>query len=221
MVERRVTAHNSAFCVGDGCPLTDLPLFGQTRRVALAFHLHTADNMSEEQLRTVVASSVYSLVSSAKISAPISAIDLLTTIIATGTPHGLLNSSPTPSFRLTDLPRFERILDWLSNHWDNGSLALSRDDDGLTIMDIHLGSGSKLDAAAIVGAGKKRKRVVDEDADSAAGSGDEADESYEEVKMPVTALGALTKDLKEVYTVLQKSTARGRLLAEQVCLASQ
>lgn len=87
-------------------------------------------------------------------------------------------------------------------------------------MDIHLGSGSKLDAAAFVAAGKKRKRVVDEDADSAAGSGDEAEESYEEVKMPVSALESLTKDLKEVYTVLQKSTARGRLLAEQVCLIS-
>lgn len=177
--------------------------------------------MSEEQLRTVTASTIHSLVSSGRICAPITSIDLLTTIISTGTPRGLLDSSPTPSFRLTDLPRFERILEWLSSHWDQGSLSLSRDDNGLTVMDVHLGSGSKLDAAGASGvgpAGKKRKRVVDEDADSAAGSGDEADDSYEEITKPPTALGSLTKELKEVYTVLQKSTARGRLLAEQVRL---
>jgi len=63
--------------------------------------------------------------------------------------------------------------------------------------------------------GRKRKRVIDEDADSAAGSGDEAEE-YEEVKKPATALESLSKELKEVYATLQRSTAKGRLLAEQV-----
>ncbi|KAA1466102.1 MT-A70-domain-containing protein [Dentipellis sp. KUC8613] len=84
-------------------------------------------------------------------------------------------------------------------------------------MDIQLGSPSNSAARSPApgGAVKKRKRVVDEDADSAAGSGDEADEVVDEVKKPVTALEGLSKDLKEVYAILQKSTAKGRLLAEQ------
>ncbi|THH17629.1 hypothetical protein EW146_g3242 [Bondarzewia mesenterica] len=174
--------------------------------------------MSEEQLKVVAAASIYSLGSAAKICPPMSSIDLLTTIISSGTPAGLFDSSVSPpSFRLTDLSRFESILESLAQQWDQGCISIARDGTGLTVMDIHIGSGSKsgVITAASAGTGKKRKRVVDEDADSAAGSADEAEDVYEETKKPVTALGCLSKELKEVYAILQKSTAKGRLLAEQ------
>ena len=62
---------------------------------------------------------------------------------------------------------------------------------------------------------RKRKRVIDEDADSAAGD-DEAEDSSEDVPASRTStLGSLSKELRDVYSLLQKGTARGRLLAEQ------
>jgi mRNA (2'-O-methyladenosine-N6-)-methyltransferase len=78
-------------------------------------------------------------------------------------------------------------------------------------MDVHLGSLNALAGLTT----RKRKRVVDEDADSAAGNDDEQD-SFEVPTTGSTTLGSLSKELKEVYTILQKSTAKGRLLAEQV-----
>jgi mRNA (2'-O-methyladenosine-N6-)-methyltransferase len=65
---------------------------------------------------------------------------------------------------------------------------------------------------------RKRKRVVDEDADSAAGNDD--DEEEEDIGLggsQSSTLGNLTNQLREVYAILKKSTAKGRLLAEQVC----
>lgn len=66
---------------------------------------------------------------------------------------------------------------------------------------------------------RKRKRVVDEDADSAAGN-DNDEEEEEDIGVggsQSSTLANLTNQLREVYAILQKSTARGRLLAEQVC----
>jgi mRNA (2'-O-methyladenosine-N6-)-methyltransferase len=83
------------------------------------------------------------------------------------------------------------------------------------VTDVQLGSSSNTESTARVTG--KRKRVRDEDADSAAGSGDEVDDAYEEeVQKPCTTLANLSKELKEVYAFLQRSTAKGRLLAEQV-----
>jgi mRNA (2'-O-methyladenosine-N6-)-methyltransferase len=62
---------------------------------------------------------------------------------------------------------------------------------------------------------RKRKRVIDEDADSAAGDDDAEDLLEDIVSQRATTLGSLSKELREVYSLLQKSTARGRLLAEQ------
>jgi len=62
---------------------------------------------------------------------------------------------------------------------------------------------------------RKRKRVVDEDADSAAG--DEETLLEEDVLGGSTSsLAKLSADMREAYMILQKSTAKGRLLAEQV-----
>lgn len=65
---------------------------------------------------------------------------------------------------------------------------------------------------------RKRKRVVDEDADSAAGN-DNDEEEEEDIGVggsQSSTLANLTNQLREVYAILQKSTAKGRLLAEQV-----
>lgn len=167
--------------------------------------------MSDEQLKYVASSTINALFSSGKISTPIGSMDLLTRVIANGPPSGLL-PSPAPRFRLTDLSKFEFILENLSQNWEHGTLSVTRDGGGLTVMDVHLGSPESTLATLT---SRKRKRVVDEDADSAAGS-DEEHDSPEGPFSGSTTLGNLSKELKEVYTILQRSTAKGQLLAEQV-----
>jgi mRNA m6A methyltransferase catalytic subunit len=171
-------------------------------------------SMSEEQLKLVASTTINGLFSSGKVSVPISSMDLLSRVISSGPPTGLM-PTPPPRFRLTDLPKFESILESLSQNWDHGTIALAHDDGGVTVMDVHLGSPGSVNALAGLNT-RKRKRVVDEDADSAAGNDDEQD-SFEGLTVGSTTLGNLSKELKEVYTILQKSTAKGRLLAEQVC----
>lgn len=73
---------------------------------------------------------------------------------------------------------------------------------------------------------KKRKRVVDEDADSAAedeeeevavGQGDgQADASATTTLGRESTLANLSPEMREIYTFIQKGTAKGRLLAERV-----
>jgi hypothetical protein len=173
--------------------------------------------MADEQFKNLVSDTLYSLFSSSKIHTPVGSLELLSTAISTdlgSTPSGSM-TSPKPRFRLTDCSRFECAIDSLAKHWDRGSISIVRDDSGVTVTDVHLGSTSNTEAATRVTG--KRKRVKDEDADSAAGSGDEAEDTYEEeVQKPCTTLANLPKDLKEVYAFLQRSTAKGRLLAEQV-----
>ncbi|KAI0316974.1 MT-A70-domain-containing protein [Amylostereum chailletii] len=167
--------------------------------------------MTDELLLFTVSRSLYTLFSSSTVQVPVNSVDLLTNVIS----HGLSkHPQAPPSLRLTDLSRFESILDSLSKHWDQGTLSIIRDDDGLTVMDVQLGSGSAVESTTGRATGK-RKRVKDEDADSAAGSGDEVDDTHEDVANPATAVGILPKDLKEVYTILQQSTAKGKILAEQ------
>jgi hypothetical protein len=173
--------------------------------------------MADEQFRNLVSDTLYSLFSSSKIHTPVGSLELLSAAISADlrpTPDGSM-ASPKPRFRLTDCSRFEYAIDALAKHWDRGSVTIVRDDSGVTVTDVHLGSTSNTETAARVTG--KRKRVKDEDADSAAGSGDEAEDGYEEeVQKPCTTLANLSKELKEVYAFLQRSTAKGRLLAEQV-----
>ncbi|KII95870.1 hypothetical protein PLICRDRAFT_98933 [Plicaturopsis crispa FD-325 SS-3] len=138
-------------------------------------------------------------------------MELLIQVVASK-PSGVL-ASTTPSFRLTDLRRFESILDTLAQSWEHGCITLSKEDGEFVVMDVRLGEPSAL--ANLVT--RKRKRVIDEDADSASG-GEDNQSSLDESPArapPSTALGELSKELKEVYAILQKSTAKGRLLAEQ------
>ena len=173
--------------------------------------------MADEQFRTLVSDTLYSLFSSSKIHTPVGGLDLLSSAI-TAQIRSTSDGSTTalkPRFRLTDGSRFECAIEALAKHWERGSISVIRDDSGVTVADVHLGSGSSAEPATrVIG---KRKRVKDEDADSAAGSGDEAEDAYEEeVQKPCTTLANLPKELKEVYAFLQRSTAKGRLLAEQV-----
>ena len=169
--------------------------------------------MADEQFRNLVSDSLYSLFSSSKIHTPASSLELLSAAISADLVSTA--TSATPRFRLTDRSRFECAIDALAKRWDRGYISIVRDDSGVTVTDIQLGSSSNTESTTRVTG--KRKRVKDEDADSAAGSGDEVDEAYEEeAQKPCTTLANLSKELKEVYTFLQRSTAKGRLLAEQV-----
>jgi mRNA m6A methyltransferase catalytic subunit len=172
--------------------------------------------MSDDQLRPIAASALYRLFSASRVPVPISSLDLLTLVISNGPPSSVSDSYPAvPAFRLTDLSRFESTLESLARQWNQGTISVMRDGSGVIVLDVKLGTDSNPDTNAALTCGRKRKRIIDEDADSAAGSGDEAEE-YEEVKKPATALESLSKELKDVYAILQRSTAKGCLLAEQV-----
>ncbi|KAJ6539104.1 MT-A70-domain-containing protein [Mycena capillaripes] len=170
--------------------------------------------MSTDALRVVAASALYSLFSSGKASAPITSTQLLIRVVTTKSPPGLLpNASTAPRFRLTDLSRFESILESFSPTWEHGTLSLSRENGELTVMDVSLLSPSAAQSALGESLNRKRKRIVDEEADSAAGDDDAEDTSFD---LPApTTLGSLSKELREVYALMQKGTAKGRLLAEQ------
>ena len=172
--------------------------------------------MADEQFRNLVSEALYSLFSSSRIHTPLGSLELLSTAIAADLTTGDSTASRKPRFRLTDCSRFECAIEALAKHWERGSISIIRDESGVTVTDVHLGSSSNAETTArVIG---KRKRVKDEDADSAAGSGDEAEDAYEEeTQKPCTTLATLSKELKEVYAFLQRSTAKGRLLAEQVC----
>lgn len=128
----------------------------------------------------------------------------------------------------------------LAQTWTEGKVVYSRDDGKMMIWEVKLeqqnglvrnnksfmgaGSFSSIGTGDASGSGsRKRKRVVDEDADSAAGEEEEEEDSCldEEDNNAGNSQGSLanlSKEMREVYTILQKSTAKGRLLAEQVFL---
>ena len=183
--------------------------------------------MSDNELKIVVTTALKSLLSSHKLSTPLASMDLLTSVMTTKMPLGLLpDGIRTPRFRLTDLSRFEKIVEDLAQTWTEGKIVLSRDDDSkkLMIWEVVLQQQNGLmGSLSSVGSGgdasKKRKRVVDEDADSAVGDEESyLDEEEDNARDSRSSLANLSKEMREVYTILQKSTARGRLLAEQVCL---
>jgi len=77
------------------------------------------------------------------------------------------------------------------------------------------------DGSSIVSNPKKRKRPpVDEEAESREGSEHgQSSLEEEEIRPPkptVSSLSNLSKEMKEIYEILQKPTAKGRLLAERV-----
>ncbi|KAI6151820.1 MT-A70-domain-containing protein [Pisolithus tinctorius] len=163
--------------------------------------------MQDDQLASVVSSVLREAFSTGILSAPLSSRDLLLHLISSKAGSG------SPTLKLTDLRRVDTVLEWLENHWEHGTIRTSRDDDALTIVDVWLGN-----TRVNVLNPRKRKRAVDEEADSAAGDENDESSSRSLSRSPPpsrTPLGSLSKELKEVYALLQRSTAKGRLLAER------
>ena len=165
-----------------------------------------------------ISSVLRSLFSSRTVTTPISSLNLLGRVIAT--------SRKAPLLRLHELYRFEVILEALSQPqgWEHGTITLLKDASGITLMNIALVKKSTqvpYDGSNTVPNPKKRKRPpVDEEAESREGS-EHGQSSLEEEEMQppkpaVSSLSNLSKEMKEIYEVLQKPTAKGRLLAEQV-----
>jgi mRNA (2'-O-methyladenosine-N6-)-methyltransferase len=164
--------------------------------------------MTEDVLKPIVSTSLYSLFSSSSsVSTPITSLKLLAKLISS-------SHKPLP-IRLHDLTRFQSILECLSLDWDHGTITLLRDNSELTIMDVNLVRQIQPTASPT---SRKRKRV-DEDAESdTEGDNEQLGESARKEALPtVSSLSNLSKEMKEVYAILQKPTAKGRLLAEQVC----
>ncbi|KAF5387863.1 hypothetical protein D9615_000162 [Tricholomella constricta] len=178
--------------------------------------------MSHDEFRVLTIATLTSLLGSGRLFFPMTAMSLLTRVISTKVPSGFFSNPSTPNirFKLTDQSRFETILEELSRTWDQGLISLSRENGQMTVLDIVLDSAAHVrsiseGASGDAGTSRKRKRVIDEDADSAAGD-EETEGSDEEIPShPTSTLGSLGKDMREAYAILQKSTARGRLLAEQ------
>ena len=176
---------------------------------------------SEEKLKAVASITLNALFSASKVETPVSSFDLLSQVVTHGPPSGALpNNERPPSFRLTQLPLFERILERLSECWEYGRIKTGRDSDSgeLTVLDVRLGESHTAQLPADASQRRKRKRVVDEDADSAAGDAEEEqDNGVTAHKRPApSTLDSLSQEMQEVYSLLQRGTAKNRLLAEQV-----
>jgi mRNA m6A methyltransferase catalytic subunit len=166
------------------------------------------------KLKIVATTALHALFSSRKVTAPITSKDLLVRVITFRLPDGLFPEKlPPPRFRLTDLSRFEAILEDLSHDWDKADLSITRENGELMVMDVTLPTTINESGHESINL-RKRKRIVDEEADSAAG--DEPDEPLEVSSTQRSALAGLTKEQREAYAVIQRETAKGRLLAEQV-----
>ncbi|KAK7695628.1 hypothetical protein QCA50_000264 [Cerrena zonata] len=174
----------------------------------------------EEKLKAVASTTLNALFSASKVETPIASFDLLSRVITHGPPAGVLpNNERPPNFRLTQLTLFERILERLSESWEYGRIKIVRDGDSgeLTVLDVRLGESHTTQTPVDASHSRKRKRVVDEDADSAAGDAEEEQDNIETThkRPPPSTLDSLSQEMQEVYSLLQRGTAKNRLLAEQ------
>lgn len=165
--------------------------------------------MADDEPTVAVRSAVRDVFASGKISTPISSMDLLLSLITSKA------TACTSHLRLTDLKRLEIVLEGLAGRWEHGSISLSRENGVLTITEVHFGNAP----TDMMNLRKRKRPPVDEEADSAAG--DDPDErssrSISNSPPPASPLANLGKELREVYAILQRATAKGRLLAERVC----
>ena len=162
--------------------------------------------MATDEMKQAVSRALQDLITSNEVQPPITSLNLLGKIISLGA-----SSTAYANFRLTDLRKLEVCLEELSDNWDAGSLSILRDDNGFSVMRV------KLESPGCDRHAKKRKRHVDEDADSAEEEAAESSAVVASQKVsPVTALTNLSKEVQEIYALLQRGTARKKLLAEQV-----
>ncbi|KAJ8592124.1 MT-A70-domain-containing protein [Rhizopogon salebrosus TDB-379] len=167
--------------------------------------------MGDDELSLLVSTSLQTLMSSGRISTPLTSMNFLLALISF---RASTSASGLKIPRLSDLPRIEKVLEVFSSNWEHGSILLSREGGELIITDVHFGTPR----ASVLNLRKRKRAPIDEDADSAAGDNpDETSSSNGDNDSPGvnTPLGSLSKDLREVYAILQKSTAKGRLLAER------
>ena len=166
-----------------------------------------------------VSSAIRSLFFSRVVTTPISSLNLLGRVIC--------SSRKAPVLRLHELHRFDAILEALSQPqgWEHGTITLLNNASGVTVMNVVLVKKSAqvpYDGSGSFSNPKKRKRPpVDEEAESREGS-EHGQSSLEEEeihtpKPTVSSLSNLSEEMKEIYEILQKPTAKGKLLAEQVC----
>lgn len=159
-----------------------------------------------EQLRQLASRYIQQLASSGKLPTPISASELLAKFISSPfTTNGV-------NFRLTDSQKLETILEEFANSWDAGLLSVQRDKNGLSLTRVILNTFPKGTVPS-----RKRKRQVDEDADSAEETEVLSNSQSAKSSRPAASLSNLSRDLQEIYALLRKGTAWNKLLAEQVC----
>lgn len=174
--------------------------------------------MSLPQHRILAESALRDLLKRRKIAVPLSSSELLAKVVSYRAPVGLFpDNLSTTRFRLVDRRLFESVLEQLSVSWDDGSIQMTTNDGTCMITELSLGGGgtTRLTASALEQLNpRKRKRVIDEDADSATANQPEEEEFVDDHGDAQTM--SLTAELKEVYNILQRHTAKGRLLAEQV-----
>jgi mRNA m6A methyltransferase catalytic subunit len=131
---------------------------------------------------------------------PISSLDLRARFVA----HSA--TSPDP-LRFSDLPRFNRTLERFAASHDKFAISLTRTHTSLSIISI------KHRASELSNTGIKRRRKDDDD--------DSAEEEPEELDAhratpPTIGITKFPKELQEAYAILQRPSAKMRLLAEKV-----
>ena len=161
---------------------------------------------SNDPLKQLVERSIKEIFLSGVAEAPISVFDLLSLLVSR--PSAAPNSQ---KFRFTDLNKLEKIIEDLAENWDAGNICLLRDDDGLHVMQVTIFNSNQTQASL----SRKRKRAVDEDADSAEEEAAKAVPVYSRNISPGSSLASLSKETQEIYALLQRGTARHRLLTEQ------
>ncbi|ESK97456.1 n6-adenosine-methyltransferase 70 kda subunit [Moniliophthora roreri MCA 2997] len=160
--------------------------------------------MSDElsRLKIITSTVLLNLLKHEKISMPISSRQLLVRVVTHKLPPNLFpDDTPLPRFKLTDQLKFEGILEELSKNWDQAELFFTRDSNSFVVTDVVFPGSNAVS--------RKRKRVIDEEADSAAGDQPEEEEQEQ------SPLARLSKEQRQVYAILQQGTAKSKLLAEQ------
>ena len=144
---------------------------------------------SDEQLE----SELKQLFATVTLRFPLSSSRILGRLIANGS-----------SVRLSDISRLESLLSKFAISWEAGSITIRHDIGGISVLHASVTQESGYSPL-------KRKRS-DTDDDSAI---KDNPRPYHGLGPPIQLLTADT-NLQDVYTLLQKGTARAKLLAEQV-----
>ncbi|KAG8995267.1 hypothetical protein FRB90_000217 [Tulasnella sp. 427] len=152
-------------------------------------------------VRETVSSALRALFSHpATLSAPIDSAKLLTYIVSWSLTAGIQKGS---RLRLTEVQLLEDILEEFAERWNYGDLEISWTNDASGGMVVGNISRVVVTRVQVEEPLRKRKRESSEEP------------PVSEELPPVQDAHHISEDLREVYMMLQKGTAKGRLLAEQ------